>query len=214
MTKGFFITFEGGEGVGKSTQVPLVAAELRKRGYEVVETREPGGTELGNEIRAILLSGNAGKMSAATEALLFTAQRAHHVERVIKPALAAGKIVISDRYAGTTYAYQGFAANGIGVEKVEELYKWAMGDFNPDLTILFDLPEERSKGEVVNPNRMESKGDAWLKSGAEGFRDMARRYPERVKILPYSWGEISEKTKQIMDIIDKSFLTTPLPDLK
>ena len=210
MNKGFFIAFEGGEGVGKTTQIPLIAAELRARGYEVIETREPGGTELGNEIRSILLNGTAGKMSAATEALLFTAQRAHHVERVIKPALAEGKIVITDRYAGTTYAYQGFAANGLGVEKVEELYKWAMGSFVPDLTIVFDLPREQAKGEVINPNRMESKGDDWLKSGAEGFRDMARRYPERVKILPYSWGDISAKTKEIMAIIDQSFLIPPL----
>jgi len=213
-TKGFFIAFEGGEGVGKTTQVPLVAEIIRKRGYEVITTREPGGTDVGNEIRQILLGGHANKISALTEVLLFTAARAHHVERVIKPALAEGKVVISDRYSGSSYAMQGYAAGGIGVEKVEELYRFAMGDFVPDLSIVFDLPKDKSQGDVTDPNRMEAKGAEWLKSCAEGFRDMARRYPERVKILPYSWGDIADKTQQIMHIIDTAFLTTPLPPLE
>jgi dTMP kinase len=202
MSRGFFITFEGGEGVGKTTQIPLVGAELERRGFEAVLTREPGGTDLGNEIRSILLNGAVDKMSPMTEALLFTAQRSHHVERVVRPALEAGKIVISDRYAGTTFAYQGWA-HGLGVEKVEELYRLVFGDFRPDLAIVFDIPDGRAHGSPVDINRFESRGDDWLKRGLEGFREMARRDPERVRLMD-STGEIPEVTARIMAIIDSA----------
>jgi dTMP kinase len=203
MAEGRFITFEGGEGVGKSTQLPLVGAELERRGYPVVLTREPGGTDLGNEIRSILLDGAVDKMSPMTEALLFTAQRSHHVEKVIKPALAAGKIVVSDRYAGTTFAYQGYA-HGLGVDKVEELYRFVFGDFKPDLTIVFDVPEGRAHGSLTDINRFESLGDEWLAKGLDGFREMARRNPERC-VLMDSTGSIPEVTARIMEIIDGKF---------
>ncbi|MDR2098867.1 MAG: dTMP kinase [Rickettsiales bacterium] len=199
--KGYFIAFEGGEGVGKTTQMPLVGERLEKRGFDVVLTREPGGTALGNEIRSILLKGEVDKMSPMAEALLFTAARSQHVEKVIKPALAAGKLVISDRYAGTTYAYQGYA-HGLGVERMEELYRFVFGDFAPDLTIVFDIPDGMAHGRLTEMNRMENFGGAWLKRGLDGFRDMARRYPGRC-VLMDSVGTVPEVTGRIMKIIDE-----------
>ena len=198
---GFFITLEGGEGVGKTTQLKLVASQLREKGYNVVTTREPGGTPLGEKIREILLKGDADKMEPMTEALLFTAVRYNHYTKVIKPAIDRGDIVISDRYCDTTFAYQGFA-HGLGIEKMEKLYNFAIGDFKPNLTIVFDLPKGKSHGRLTEINRFENMGDSWLLKGAEGFREVAKKYPERCVLMDSS-GTIEEVTTRIMNIINE-----------
>ena len=198
---GFFITFEGGEGVGKTTQLKLVADELRKKGYDVVETREPGGTTLGEKIREILLKGDVDKMSPMTEALLFTAVRADHVEKVIKPAVTAGKIVLCDRYVDTTYAYQGYA-HGLGIDKMKDLYDLAIGDFKPNLTIIFDIDPKKSHGHLTEMNRFENMGNEWLSKGLQGFRESAKCDEKRC-VLMDSIGEIPEITERIMKIINE-----------
>ena len=198
---GFFITLEGGEGVGKTTQAQLVASALREKGYSVITTREPGGTPLGEKIREILLKGDVDKMEPMTEALLFTAVRYNHYNRVIKPAIERGDIVICDRYCDTTFAYQGFA-HGLGIDTMEKLYDLAIGEFKPNLTIVFDLPQGQSHGRLTEINRFENMGDNWLLKGAEGFREVARRNPDRC-VLMDSTGSIEEVTSRIMDIIHK-----------
>lgn len=197
---GYFITFEGGEGVGKTTQLKLVADELRKKGYDVITTREPGGTPLGEKIREILLKGEVDKMEPITEALLFTAVRANHVSRVIKPALESGKIVLCDRYYDTTSAYQGFA-HGLGIDKMQDLYKLSIGNFEPNLTVIFDIDPTKSHGNLTEMNRFENMGNEWLSKGLEGFREIAKRNPQRCALMN-SVGTISEITERIMNIIN------------
>ena len=198
---GFFITFEGGEGVGKTTQLKLVASALRAKGYNVITTREPGGTPLGEKIREILLKGDVDKMEPMTEALLFTAVRYNHYTKVIKPAIDRGDIVLSDRYCDTTTAYQGFA-HGLGIDKMEELYRLAIGKFKPNLTIVFDLPQGQSHGRLTEINRFENMGNDWLLRGINGFREVAHLNPDRCVLMDSS-GTIEEVTSRIMDIINK-----------
>ena len=198
---GFFITFEGGEGVGKTTQLKLVADELRNKGYDVITTREPGGTTLGEKIREILLKGDVDKMSPMTEALLFTAVRADHVEKVIKPAVNSGKIVLCDRYVDTTYAYQGYA-HGLGIQKMMDLYNLAIGDFKPNLTVIFDIDPKKSHGNLTEMNRFENMGNEWLSKGLQGFRESAKMDEKRC-VLMDSVGSIPEITNRIMKIINE-----------
>lgn len=198
---GFFITFEGGEGVGKTTQVSLVAEQLKLKGYDVLTTREPGGTLLGEKIREVLLKGDVDKMEPITEALLFTAVRFDHVNKVIKPALEAGKIVISDRYVDTTFAYQGFAHN-LGIPKMQELYKFVLGDFYPDLTVIFDIEFGKSHGNLTEINRFENMGSEWLLRGVQGFRKVQQLYPNRC-VLMDSTGLIPDVTMRILNLINQ-----------
>ena len=198
---GYFITFEGGEGVGKTTQLKLVADELRKLGYDVITTREPGGTPLGEKIREILLKGDVDKMEPMTEALLFTAVRVNHVNKVIKPAIDGEKIVLCDRYCDTTSAYQGYA-HGLGIDKMQKLYDLAIGSFKPDLTIIFDIDPAKSHGNLTEMNRFENMGNEWLSKGLEGFRTIANMNKERC-VLMNSLGSIPEVTERILDIIHR-----------
>ena len=140
MPRGWFITFEGGEGTGKSTQIERLAGRLRERGREVVVTREPGGTPLAEGVRALLLDP-AHELDGLTEIFLLEAARHDHVERVIRPALEAGAVVISDRYLDSTLAYQGHGGQ-LGVEELRPVGRFATGGLRPDLTILFDVPVE------------------------------------------------------------------------
>jgi dTMP kinase len=135
MQPGLFVAFEGGEGVGKSTQIALAAEWLTQQGREVVVTREPGGTPLGQELRRLVLDPD-GHVSARAEALIYAADRAHHVETVIRPALAAGRVVLTDRYVDSTLAYQGA---GRGLADTAQVTAWATGGLLPDLTVLLDL---------------------------------------------------------------------------
>ncbi len=198
--KGYFITFEGGEGVGKTTQIKLIAEKLRQKGYNVITTREPGGTQLGEKIRSILLEGDVNKMSPMTEALLFTAVRRDHYEKVIKPGIENNFIVLSDRYMDTTLAYQGYA-HGLGINNMEDLYKIALGDFKPDLTIIFDMDPSKSHGNLTEINRFEKMGNDWLSKGLNGFRQVAKLNPGRC-VLMDSIGTIDEVSERIMKILN------------
>jgi len=154
-----FITFEGIDGVGKSTQLDLLEAWLSENGHEVLRTMEPGGTELGKEIRHLLLH-RKGDVTPRSEALLYAADRAHHVATKIRPALDAGKVVLSDRYFDSSVAYQG-AARELSVSEVQEISLWAVGGLEPDLTFLLDLPADealaRRDDTGTAPDRLESE---------------------------------------------------------
>ena len=152
-----FITFEGIDGVGKSTQLDLLEKYLETKGHEVVRTLEPGGTDLGQEIRHLLLH-RKGEVAPRSEALLYAADRAHHVATLIRPALAAGKVVLSDRYFDSSVAYQG-AARELDVAEVRGISLWAVGNLVPDLTVLLDLPANeamaRRSSKGTEPDRLE-----------------------------------------------------------
>ncbi|MDA9913247.1 dTMP kinase [Candidatus Nanopelagicales bacterium] len=153
---GFFVVFEGGEGSGKSTQVQELAARLRSLGYQVVTTREPGGTPIAEQIRALVLAHHNAEMGARCEALLFAAARAEHVEKTIRPALERGAVVISDRFVESSIAYQG-AGRGLGMTDVADVSAWAIQGVQPDLTILLDVAPEIGLARAQDPNRLEAE---------------------------------------------------------
>jgi dTMP kinase len=170
-----FIVLEGGDGSGKSTQVPLLAAWLRKRGLEVVETREPGGTPLGQLLRTVLLDGDTDVGDRA-EALLMAADRAAHVSEVIHPALERGAWVVSDRHVASSLVYQG-VVRGLGVIEIEEVNGWATGGLVPDLVIVLDVTDEvAAERRPGAGDRMEREGDAFHAAVRAAYRDLA---PER-----------------------------------
>lgn len=180
-TGGVFIAFEGGDGAGKSTQVALLAEALRARGRVVTVTRQPGGTALGAAIRDLVLHGD--HVSPRAEALLFAADKAHHVDQLVKPALARGEVVITDRYTDSSVAYQG-AGRELGADEVHDLQMWAVGGLVPDLTVVVDItPEEgrRRRGEVHD--RLESEEDAFHASIRHHFLAMAAGHPERYLVV-------------------------------
>ena len=175
-----FVTFEGLDGSGKSTQAELLEAYLAARGREVVRTREPGGTPLGEAIRRLLLEGP--EMTAWAEAALFAAARAELAERVIRPALARGADVVCDRYLDSSLAYQG-VARGLGIDAVLAL-NVAVADLLPDRTFLLVLDPVSSVARLGNePDRIERAGDGFRTAVAEGYRVVAERYPERIKTI-------------------------------
>jgi len=174
-TTGMFIAFEGGEGAGKTTQIALLAEALQKDGVEVVVTREPGGTALGVHIRQLLLSPDTS-VTARAEALLFAADRADHVETVIRPALRAGAVVVTDRYVDSSLAYQG-AGRAISIGEVEQLAEWATGGLRPDLTVLLDIdvPNGLARaGRRSEADRLETEPTAFHESVRQGFLSLAR----------------------------------------
>lgn len=173
-----FVTFEGIDGSGKTTQARFLAELLRAEGREVVEAREPGGTQLGEEIRGLLLDG--GAIAPWAEAALFAAARAQLVDEVIRPALARGAHVVCDRYVDSSLAYQGLA-RGLGLERVLELNLAAVGGLLPDRTVLLLLPpHEAVARRGGDPDRIEREGDDFAARVDEGYRELARRFPERV----------------------------------
>lgn len=154
MTGGRFVVLEGGEACGKTTQARLLVTRLREDGRDVVATFEPGKTEVGAQIRALLLDGPE-RIEPATEVLLLAADRAQHVKEVVRPALARGAVVVSDRYVPSSLAYQG-VGRGLGVERVEEINRWATGGLDPDLVVVLDLPDDAAAlREVGSPDRLE-----------------------------------------------------------
>lgn len=202
---GTFITFEGGEGCGKSTQIAGVAARLREQGRTVLVQREPGGTELGEEVRHILLRHKkmAG-MVAEAELLLFCASRAQLVREVILPALAEGQVVIADRFFDSTTVYQGVGRK-IDAGRVATINRFAIGDCVPDLTIVIDLDPriglERAKGRELF-DRMESQSLEFHQRVRQGYLDLAKREPERVKVVDGSqWLE--EVGKRIWAFVEQ-----------
>lgn len=186
MTHGRFITFEGGEGAGKSTQVQRLAARLRADGRDVVTTREPGGSPGAESIRDIVLRGDADRWSPVTETLLMYAARRDHVERVIRPALDRGAWVICDRFADSTRAYQG-AAGGVDPAFITALETYILEATRPDLTLVFDLPAEtglaRAQARAGAEMRFESKGMAFHERLRAGFQAIAAAEPERCAII-------------------------------
>ena len=186
MSQGRFITFEGGEGAGKSTQVRRLAARLERSGREVVSTREPGGSSGGEAIRDLLVNGAADRWSAVTETLLMYAARRDHIERVIRPALARGAWVVCDRYADSTRAYQG-AAGGTDPALISALETHVLEEVRPDLTLVFDLSVEaglaRAAARPGAETRFESKGHAFHERLREGFRRIAMAEPERCVLI-------------------------------
>jgi dTMP kinase len=180
--RGVFIVFEGGEGAGKSTQVRLLTDWLRSRGLTVVVTREPGATALGSEIRALLLDP-ANRVSTRAEALLYAADRADHVEKVIRPALERGDVVISDRYIDSSLAYQG-AGRDLSIEDLARISRWATDGLVPDLTVLLDVPPGTGLGRIGDqPDRIEAEPEVFHERVRGGFRELAERHRRRYLIV-------------------------------
>lgn len=186
MERGRFITFEGGEGAGKSTQLKLLAEALAKADFEVVTTREPGGSKGAEAIRALLVTGDTDRWDAETEALLHTAARRDHLARTVWPALDRGAWVVCDRFADSTLAYQGYG-HGLGLDFIQDLTKLAIGGFTPDLTLVFDLPVEeglrRATGRGGAEDRYERMGTAFHERLRQGFLDIAKRDPDRCAVI-------------------------------
>jgi dTMP kinase len=194
MRRGKLITFEGIDGCGKSTQMRLLGQYLTERGVGVVSTREPGGTELGRKVRSALLDGGAGSVEPLAELLLYAADRAQHVRRVILPALSLGKVVLSDRFYDATTVYQGYA-RGFDLDLVNQLNELATGGLKPDLTLLFDLDVEtglkrtmrRGDGTGVTadgPDRLDQEPVEFHERVRQAYLDIAAREPERFRVIP------------------------------
>lgn len=182
---GQFITVEGGEGAGKTTQLAFMREVLERAGCRVTLTREPGGTALGEEIRALLLGHRHDGMALATETLLMFAARAEHLERVIRPALAAGHWVLCDRFTDATYAYQG-GGRGLPLERIAILENWAQGELRPDLTLLFDLPVAVGLARVGRrgaADRFEREEMAFFERVRAVYLERASRSPNRYRIV-------------------------------
>jgi dTMP kinase len=177
-----FITLEGPEGSGKTSHIPALAEAIRQAGYEVVVTREPGGTQIGDEIRSTLLSLKNTEMHPNTEILLFQASRAQLVNQVIRPALAEGKVVLCDRYADSTLAYQGYG-HQTDLEELTRIVAFATGGLKPDLTVLMDVDIEtglkRRSSDEENWNRLDAKEIEFHRRVREGYCQMAAAEPER-----------------------------------
>jgi dTMP kinase len=188
---GRFITIEGGEGTGKSTQLRLLAAGLRGRGLPVVTTREPGGAPAAEEIRALLVSGALRRWSAVSETLLHYAARREHLDATILPALSAGCWVVSDRFADSTMAYQGYG-HGLGREVVEALHALVVGALKPDLTLILDLPAEeglaRAGARAGGEDRYERMDPAFHERVRQGFLAIAERETGRCVVIDASRG--------------------------
>ena len=185
MSKGRFITLEGGEGGGKSTQVFRLAEKLRRLGLPVVTTREPGGAEGAEIIRKLLVSGDPGRWDAMTELLLHFAARRDHLRRTIWPALERGDWVLSDRFADSTMAYQGYG-HGLGRPVVEQMYTLVLGDFRPDLTLILDLPVTeglRRSEDRGGENRYERMDVAFHERLRQGFLEIAKLEPARCVVV-------------------------------
>jgi dTMP kinase len=202
LKKGFFITFEGGEGCGKTTLLDKIHNYLKSKNHDFVFTREPGGTVLGEEIRELLLRKRKEKVSAKAELCLFLASRAQHIEEIILPALKSKKIVLSDRFNDSSLAYQGYA-RGLGLEEVINFSSYIIEDAIPDLTLFLDIDPKigfsRMKG---NFDRIESEKIAFHEKIREGFLILSDKFPERIKIIDASLS-CEEVFKNAMYYIEK-----------
>lgn len=179
---GIFISMEGPDGAGKTTQIELLKAYLEKKGYEILITREPGGTKISEAIRSIILDRSNLEMDYMTEALLYASARAQLVAEVIKPAISAGKAVISDRFVDSSAVYQGMA-RGLGVENIYKINEFAIQDMMPQLTIHLDLPASvgiMRKKNQAELDRMELEKAEFHEKVAEGYRQLAKMSPERI----------------------------------
>jgi dTMP kinase len=201
-----FITLEGGEGAGKSTQAKLLAAKLQSHGIACLLTREPGGAPGAEEIRKLLVEGNPGRWDAATEALLMFAARADHVARTIRPALAAGKWVIADRFTDSTYVYQGLG-RGLRIQTIAQIEDAVLEGLEPDLTLILDLSVreglQRAQARRGNETRFEKFDTDFHQRIRDGFREIAKANPERCVLIDAAntedavaaaiWGEVRQR---------------------
>ncbi|WP_445678470.1 dTMP kinase [Radicibacter daui] len=187
--RGRFITFEGGEGAGKSTQIRAVADWLRQAGHEVLSTREPGGSPGAEDIRALFVRGEAGRWDGITETLLVYAARRDHIVKAIEPALAAGTWVLCDRFADSTLAYQGYG-HGVDAATIREIHRLAVGDLTPDLTLILDIDPAiglaRSRGTAVGEDRFEKLGTGFHQRLRQGFLEIAAAEPKRCAVIDAS----------------------------
>ena len=180
---GVFVALEGGEGGGKSTQSALLQQWLQQQGRTVLLTREPGGTEVGSVLRSIVLGHETGDLSPRTEALLYAADKAEHVDAVVLPALEAGQVVITDRYVDSTLAYQG-AGRALAVDEVEQVARWATRSLRPHLTVVLDIDPAVGLTRLDGPDRIESEPLAFHQRVRQGFLDLAARDPEHYLVVP------------------------------
>jgi len=204
--RGRFITLEGGEGVGKSTQLRRLAAALRARGLEAVETREPGGSPGAEAVRALLLQGDDDRWTPGAEALLFAAARADHVAKLIAPALAAGQWVLSDRFLDSSLAYQG-GAGGLGLETIRTLHRIGSGGFLPDRTLVLQLPAEAAASRAASrdgdaADRIGARDAAYHATVAEAFREIARSEPQRVRLVDASGSAEAVTDRLLAELAD------------
>lgn len=204
MTRGRFISLEGGEGVGKSTQLKALAAALRERGLKVVETREPGGSPGAEAIRKLLLDGPEDQWTAKTEALLFAAARADHVAKTIQPALASGQWVLSDRFIDSSLAYQG-GAGRLGIAAVRAINDMSCGGTLPDRTLVLVAEEGAGRARArdgANADRIGSRDETYHAAVDEAFRELAASEPERVRLVDAS-GAPDEVIKRLLaELVD------------
>lgn len=201
MGKGLFITFEGIDGCGKSTQLNLLAEHLKSNGTDVVITREPGAKGLGEKLREILLNYD-GEVSSNCEAFLFLADRAQHIDTIVKPAIEAGKVVLCDRHTDSTIAYQGYG-RGVDLEQIKMLNKLATSGFSPDLTFIFDLDIETAFARVgKTQDRMESAGLDFFERVRKGYLEIAKQEPDRVKVIN-SKDSIEDIFKQVKNVVER-----------
>ncbi len=201
---GRFITLEGGEGAGKSTQIQVVKDYLLTRGNDVVVTREPGGTSEGQEIRNLLVSGDKDKWSPLSETLLILADRAAHLERVIRPALAEGKYVVCDRFFDSTKAYQG-VAGGLGLDVIHNLQQPVLGTTLPDVTFLLDIDPEKGlrRAQVRGGElRFESKTLAYHRTLRNAFLDFAAQEPDRIFVIDAD-RDVEAVSADILAVLDE-----------
>lgn len=201
MNKAKFITFEGVDGAGKSTHLNWFAETLRQRGLDVLVTREPGGTPLGERLRDILLNQ---PMHAETEALLMFAARLEHIEQVIKPALKRGTWVVSDRFSDASFAYQG-GGRGVPLDKLEQLERWVHADLQPDLTLLFDIPVEVARQRLSNNttlDRFEQEKGAFFEKVRQAYLERCKKNPQRFALIDAA--QTPEKVKADLEKIVSS----------
>lgn len=201
MTQGLFITFEGPDGCGKTTQMKLLAEYFTKNGKEVVLTREPGGKGLGEKVREILLNYD-GEVSDRCESFLFLADRAQNIDIIVNPAVKAGKIVLCDRHIDSTVAYQGYG-RGLDIERINMLNNLATNGKKPDLTFVFDVDVETSMKRVgKEKDRMESAGIDFHNRVRQGYLELAKQEPNRIKIIDAT-KSIEEIHDEVINILNK-----------
>lgn len=204
MPRGLFITLEGGEGAGKSTNLAFIRQWLQRAGHEVVVTREPGGTELGERVRDILLHSKQLHITPESEMLLMFAARAEHLAKVIRPALAAGKTVLCDRFTDATYAYQG-GGRGLPAERIAAMENWVQADLRPDLTLLLDIPVEAGRaraGSRGEPDRFEREDHVFFTRVRETYLALAKAEPTRMHVIDASRA-LPQVEQQIAAVLEE-----------
>lgn len=203
MKKGYFITFEGGDGAGKSTQIKKLMEYLESKGFDVILTREPGGTDIGEKIRQIILDPENKEMDSVTEAMLYAASRAQHVSQVIKPSIEAGKIVICDRFIDSSIAYQGYGRN-LG-DSVSIINSYAVGEYMPHKTFLLKLKPQAGSLRMAGreKDRIELEAASFHQTVYDGYEALEKEYPDRIVGIDASGTieEISDEIKKHIDVL-------------